>query len=66
MFFAINSLDNEKYEFPKNNDFITLIKVGNINKNKLVPETDDIHQFALSNDFNTYYRMLFATAILCN
>lgn len=66
MFFAINSLDNEKYEFPKNNDFITLIKVGNINKNKLVPETDDIHQFALSNGFNTYYRMLFATAILCN
>lgn len=66
MFFAINSLSNEKYEFLKNNEFITLIKVGNINKNKLVPETDDIHQFALSNGFNTYYRMLFATAILCN
>lgn len=66
MFFAINSINTEKYEFPKNNEFITLIKVGNINKNKLVPETDDIHQFALSNGFNTYYRMLFAAAILCN
>lgn len=66
MFFAINALNTEKYEFPKNNEFITLIKVGNINKNRLVPETDDIHQFALSNGFNTYYRMLFSTAILCN
>lgn len=66
MFFAINSLNNEKYEFPTNNEFINLIKAGNINKNKLVPETDDIHQFALSNGFNTYYRMLFAIAILCN
>lgn len=66
MFFAINALSTEKYEFPKNNEFITLIKVGNINRNRLVPETDDMHQFALSNGFNTYYRMLFSTAILCN
>lgn len=66
MFFAINALNNEKYEFPKNNEFITLIKVGNINRNKIVPETDDIHQFVLSNGFNTYYRILFSTAILCN
>lgn len=40
--------------------------MGYINKNKIVAETDDIHQFALSNGFNTYYRMLFATAILCS
>ena len=66
MFFAINEIDSEKYAFPSNNEFITLIKVGYINKNKIVAETDDIHQFALSNGFNTYYRMLFATAILCN
>lgn len=66
MFFAINALNTEKYEFPKNNEFITLIKVGNINKNRLVPEMDDILQFALSNGFNTYYRMLFSTAILCD
>ena len=66
MFFAINEIDSEKYAFPSNNEFITLIKVGYINKNKIVVETDDIHQFALSNGFNTYYRMLFATAILCN
>lgn len=66
MFFAINETDAEEYAFPSNNEFITLIKVGYINKNKIVTETDDIHQFALSNGFNTYYRMLFATAILCN
>lgn len=66
MFFAINEIDSEKYAFPSNNEFITLIKVGYINKNKIVVETDDIRQFALSNGFNTYYRMLFATAILCN
>lgn len=66
MFFAINETDSEEYAFPSNNEFITLIKVGYINKNKIVTETGDIHQFALSNGFNTYYRMLFATAILCN
>lgn len=66
MFFAIKGINTEKYEFPKNNEFLTLIKMGNVNKSKLVPETDDIHQFALSNGFNTYYRMLFSTAILCN
>lgn len=66
MFFAINEIDSEKYALHSNNEFITLIKVGYINKNKIVTETDDIHQFALSNGFNTYYRMLFATAILCN
>lgn len=66
MFFAINKIDSEKYAFPQNNEFITLIKVGNINNNKIVTETDDIRQFVLSNGFNTYYRMLFATAILCN
>ena len=27
---------------------------------------NEFHQFALSNGFNTCYRMLFATAILCN
>ncbi|MCI9078538.1 MAG: hypothetical protein HFH68_06360 [Lachnospiraceae bacterium] len=66
MFFAINKIDSEKYVFPQNNEFITLIKAGNINKNKIVTETEDIRQFVLSNGFNTYYRMLFATAILCN
>ena len=66
MVFAIIGINTEKYEFPHNNEFITLIKLGNINKNKLVPESDDIRQFVLSNGFNTYYRMLFATAILCN
>ena len=66
MVFAIIGINTEKYEFPHNNEFITLIRMGNINKNKLVPESDDIRQFVLSNGFNTYYRMLFATAILCN
>lgn len=56
MFFSITKTDSEKYAFPSNNEFITLIKVGY--KNKIVSETDDIHQFALSNGFNTYYRML--------
>ncbi len=66
MFFAINEIDSEKYTFPLHNEFITLIKVGYVNKNKIITETDNIYQFALSNGFNTYYRMLFATAILCN
>ena len=38
MFFAINKIESEKYAFPQNNEFITLIKVGNINKNKIVSE----------------------------
>lgn len=66
MFFAINEIDCEKYAFPPNNEFIYLIKVGYINKNKIVTKTDDIHQFALSNGFNTYYRMLFSAAVLIN
>lgn len=66
MFFAINEIDSEKYAFLSNNEFITLIKVGYINKNKIIVETDDIYQLVLSNGFNTYYRMLLATAILCN
>ena len=66
MFFVIVATDSDKYEFPRSNAFITLIKVGNINKNMLIPDTDNIYQFVLSNGFNTYYRMLFAAAILCN
>lgn len=58
MFFAINEIDSEKYAFRSNNEFITLIKVGYLNKDKIVAETDDIHQFALSNGVNTYYRMV--------
>lgn len=65
MFFAIETVNSKNYEFPRDNIFITLIKVGNINKNKLISETDDIRQYVLSNGFNTYYRMLFSEAILC-
>ena len=40
MFFAINSLDNEKYEFPKNNDFITLTPLYKFLINSFVLDTD--------------------------
>lgn len=66
MYFAINTIGYDDYKFPSGNEFITLIKVGNINKNKIVQESDDIHQYPLSNGFNIYYRMLFSTAILCD
>ena len=65
MYFAIEKLETT-YVFPSNNLFITLIKIGNINKGRLIPEEDDIHQYIMSNGLNTYYRMLFATAIWNN
>lgn len=65
MYFAINRLETT-YVFPDDNLFITLIKIGNTNKGSLVPGEDDIHQYIMSNGLNTYYRMLFATAIWNN
>ena len=65
MYFAVQRLE-DTYAFPANNLFITLIKLGNTNKGRLVPGEDDIHQYIMSNGLNTYYRMLFATAIWNN
>lgn len=65
MYFAIMHVD-KNYAFPINNEFITLIKLGNVNKNKIVQDADIIQQYCLSNGFNTYYRMLFCTAILAD
>lgn len=65
LYFAILQVDSNKYEFPYNNDFITLIKLGNINKSPIVSDVNNIYQYQLSNGFNIYYRMLFCTTILC-
>ena len=65
MYFTIRRLRN-LYVFPSNNLFITLIKIGSINQGRLVPGEEDIYQYIMSNGLNTYYRMLFATAIWNN
>lgn len=65
MYFAIKRV-YDTYTFPSNNLFIMLIKMGNVNKESLVPGEYDIHQYVMSNGLNTYYRMLFATAIWNN
>lgn len=65
MYFTIRRL-RDLYVFPSNNLFITLIKIGSINQGRLVPGEEDIYQYIMSNGLNTYYRMLFATAIWNN
>lgn len=68
-YFAIKSIDNTDYAFPKNNTFITLIEVGDKNKSSFI-ETgrlkDKIIESTYINGFNTYYRMLFSIAIFSN
>ena len=65
MYFTIRRL-RDLYVFPSNNLFVTLIKIGSINQGRLVPGEEDIYQYIMSNGLNTYYRMLFATAIWNN
>ena len=57
------------YEFPKDNLFVSLIRIGNINKDKIIP-IEDIRSKIINslyfNGFNTYYRLLFSIAIFSN
>lgn len=59
---AIELLNIDYYKYPPANSFITIIKVGDKNKLKLIDEPSAIND-TISNGFITYYRMLFSTAI---
>jgi len=71
LYFAIKEVKQNYYSCPKDNDFISLIEAGNkypfpipsvAKKNK----SYIVCQNVLMNGFNTYYRILFSTAIFCN
>lgn len=59
---SIDLLNTNLYEFPKNNLFITLAKLGNTSNIKITDE-EDAKTKTLSNGFITYYRFLFSIAI---
>lgn len=63
IYFAILKINSTNYEFSNNNEFIFLIRLGYQNKNPIIDDKNFIEQYVLSNGFNTYYRMLFCTAI---
>lgn len=70
IYYLITIINCDEYTLPKGNEFITLIRLGDVNTNKLFPQPISEVQYTtmrtLSNGFNTYYRMLFCIAILDN
>ncbi|AOH54918.1 hypothetical protein ABE28_011195 [Peribacillus muralis] len=65
-YFAIKKLNLNYYEFPSNNSFITVLKVGNKSPIKLLPQEQQIYEEVTFNGFTTYYRFLFSIAIFSN
>lgn len=64
LYFIIKDLSLSYYEFPKNNDFLSMINIGQKNKSSIVG--GDIRQYVLTNGFNIYYRMLMSITIFSN
>ncbi|MDF2503068.1 hypothetical protein [Clostridium sp.] len=66
-YYAIKKVDSKQYQFPSDNKFIYLLKVGSKNNNPVINDGGKaLHQFVMTNGFNLYYRFLFSTAILCD
>lgn len=65
-YFAIKKLNLNYYQFPTNNSFITVLKVGNKSPIKLLPQEKQIYEEVTFNGFTTYYRLLFSIAIFSN
>ncbi|MBV4414671.1 hypothetical protein [Clostridium tyrobutyricum] len=68
-YFAIKSLNSSNYKFPLNNSFLLVIYLGDVNKNTFIKDRQIksiIQESTLFNGFNTYYRLLFCTAIFSN
>lgn len=69
-YYVIKYLPTEGiYEFPGNNSFLTLVKLGDSSNIKLI-EDENITSYAMaetiSNGFSTYYRLLFINATFNN
>lgn len=64
-YFAIKRAKINSYEYPKNNLFIELVKIGNTSP-IILKTGDNIEQYVLFNGFNIYYKMLFSLAIYNN
>ncbi|WP_326910719.1 hypothetical protein [Sedimentibacter sp. MB31-C6] len=66
-YYVIKRVNSEKYQFPSENKFIYLIRVGSKNSNPILGDSGkNLNQFIMTNGFNLYYRTLFSTAILCD
>ncbi|WP_432666787.1 hypothetical protein R9X47_10530 [Wukongibacter baidiensis] len=63
-YYAINELEDYDFNYPEANEFIALIKSGDINR-ELVAEPSILQNIVL-NGFFTYYRALFSVAIFNN
>ncbi|NFL34502.1 hypothetical protein FDB64_05330 [Clostridium botulinum] len=65
-YFLIEFIDSNCYKFPDDNLFISIIRIGNINKDSIIDISDlksKILNSVQYNGFNTYYRLLFCIAI---
>ncbi len=65
-YFAIKQLNPSYYEFPNNNSFLTILKVGDKSNVRLLPKKDQLQESVIFNGFTTYYRFLFSIAIFSN
>lgn len=65
-YFAIKQMNSEYYEFPENNSFLTILKVGDKSIVRLLPTEDQLNENVVFNGFTTYYRFLFSIAIFSN
>ena len=68
-YFAIKGLNSNNYKFPSNNSFLLVVELGDINKTTFMEDKkikSIIQESTLFNGFNTYYRLLFCTAIFSN
>ncbi|WP_066415219.1 hypothetical protein [Sutcliffiella cohnii] len=65
-YFAIKQLSPVYYEFPNNNSFLTILKVGDKSNVRLLPTENQLNEHVVFNGFTTYYRFLFSIAIFSN
>ncbi|MCD3216886.1 hypothetical protein G8S55_06410 [Clostridium botulinum C] len=68
-YFALKQLNSANYQFPKFNSFLTIIEIGHIDEVTYMDTNkpqDIVIESTLFNGFNTYYRLLFCTAIFSN
>ncbi|MCD3245401.1 hypothetical protein G8S21_05505 [Clostridium botulinum C] len=68
-YFALRKLQSKNYKFPVLNSFLTIIEIGHVDEITFMgtnKSRDIVIESTLFNGFNTYYRLLFCTAIFSN
>lgn len=65
-YFALKKIQSSNYQFPKLNSFLTILEIGHVDEITFMgtnKSQDIVIESTLFNGFNTYYRILFCTAI---